>query len=133
MRARDVMTRAVATTTPETTVEKVSQMLINLRISGVPVLDRNGQLVGIVTEGDLLRRVETGTERQRSRWSELFSANSRLAEEYIKSHARRVEDIMTWEVVSVEELATLGEIAELMDTKRIKRVPVVHNLSLIHI
>ena len=57
MRARDVMTRAVATTTPETTVEKVAKLLINLRISGVPVLDRNGQLVGIVTEGDLLRRV----------------------------------------------------------------------------
>ena len=133
MRARDVMTRAVATTTPETTVEKVSQMLINLRISGVPVLDRNGQLVGIVTEGDLLRRVETGTERQRSRWSELFSANSRLAEEYIKSHARRVEDIMTREVVSVAELASLGEIAELMETKRIKRVPVVHNGKIVGI
>ena len=133
MRARDVMTRAVATTTPETTVEKVSQMLINLRISGVPVLDRNGQLVGIVTEGDLLRRVETGTERRRSRWSELFSANSRLAEEYIKSHARRVEDIMTREVVSVEELASLGEIAELMETKRIKRVPVVHNGKIVGI
>ena len=133
MRARDVMTRAVATTTPETTVEKVSKMLINLRISGVPVLDRNGQLVGIVTEGDLLRRVETGTERRRSRWSELFSANSRLAEEYIKSHARRVEDIMTREVVSVEELASLGEIAELMATKRIKRVPVVHNGKIVGI
>ena len=61
MRARDVMTRAVATTTLETTVEKVVKLLINLRISGIPVLDRNGQLVGIVTEGDLLRRVETGT------------------------------------------------------------------------
>ena len=133
MRARDVMTRAVATTTPETTVEKVSKLLINLRISGVPVLDRNGQLVGIVTEGDLLRRVETGTERQRSRWSELFSANSRLAEEYIKSHARRVEDIMTREVVSVAELASLGEIAELMETKRIKRVPVVHNGKIVGI
>jgi CBS domain-containing protein len=133
MRARDVMTRAVATTTPETTVEKVAKLMVNLRISGVPVLDRNGQLVGIVTEGDLLRRAETGTERQRSRWSELFSANSRLAEEYVKSHARRVEDIMTREVVSVEELASLGEIAELMETKRIKRVPVVHNGKIVGI
>src|SRR5246127_3866783 len=133
MRARDVMVRAVATTTPETTVEKVARLMINLRISGVPVRDRNGQLVGIVTEGDLLRRVETGTERQRSRWSELFSANSGLAEEYIKSHARRVEDIMTREVVSVEELASLGEIAELMETKRIKRVPVVHDGKIVGI
>src|SRR5215472_14094207 len=133
MRARDVMVRAVATTTPETTVEKVARLMINLRISGVPVLDKNGQLAGIVTEGDMLRRAETGTERQRSRWSEWFSANSRLAAEYIKSHARRVEDIMTREVVSVEELASLGEIADLMETKRIKRVPVVHNGKIVGI
>src|SRR6516164_1638609 len=129
MRARDVMVQAVATTTPETTVEKVARLMINLRISGVPVLDRNGQLAGIVTEGDLLRRAETGTERQRSRWSRWFSANSRLAAEYIKSHARRVEDIMTREVVSVGEMASLDEIAQLMETKRITRVPVVHHAS----
>ena len=133
MRARDVMVRAVATTTPETTVEKVARLMINLRISGVPVLDKNGQLVGIVTEGDLLRRTETGTERRRSRWSQWFSANSRLAAEYIKSHARRVEDIMTPEVVSVGELATLAEIAELMETKQIKRVPVVHDAKIVGI
>jgi CBS domain-containing protein len=133
MRARDVMVRAVATTTPETTVEKVAGLMINLRISGVPVLDRNGQLVGIVTEGDLLRRAETGTERQRSRWSEWFSANSRLAAEYIKSHARRVEDVMTREVVTVGELADLGEIAELMETRHIKRVPVLHDGKIVGI
>lgn len=133
MRARDVMVRAVATTTPETTVEKVARLMINLRISGVPVLDRNGRLVGIVTEGDLLRRAESGTERPRSCWSEWFSANSRLAAEYVKSHARRVEDVMTREVVSVGELATLGEIAELMETRRIKRVPVVHDGKIVGI
>jgi len=133
MRARDVMVRAVATTTAETAVETVARLMINLRISGVPVLDRNGLLVGIVTEGDLLRRAETGTERQRSRWSGWFSANSRLAAEYIKSHARRVEDIMTREVVSVGELVSLGEIAELMETKRIKRVPVVHDGKIVGI
>jgi CBS domain-containing protein len=127
------MVKAVATTTPETTVKAVARLMINLRISGVPILDRNGQLVGIVTEGDLLRRAETGTERRRSRWSEWFSANSRLAAEYIKSHARRVEDIMTREVISVGELATLGEIAELMETKRVKRVPVVRDGKIVGI
>jgi CBS domain-containing protein len=127
------MVRAVATTTPETTVEEASRLMINLRISGIPVLDRSGQLVGIITEGDLLRRAETGTARRRSRWSEWFSPNSRLAEQYVKSHARRVEDIMTREVVSVEELASLAEIAELMETKRIKRVPVVHNGKIVGI
>ena len=133
MRARDVMVRTVATTTPETTVEEVARLMINLRISGVPVLDRNGHLVGIVTEGDLLRRAETGTERRRSGWSEWFWSKSGLAADYVKSHARRVEDVMTREVVSVGKLATLGEVAELIETKRIKRVPVVHNGKIVGI
>ena len=133
MRARDVMYRAVATTTPEATVEDVARLMINLRVSGVPVLDKNGQLVGIITEGDLLRRAETGTGRRRSPWSKWFSANSLMAAEYIKSHARRVEDVMTREVVSVGELASLGEIAELMETRRIKRVPVVQNGKIVGI
>jgi len=133
MRARDVMVRAVATATPETTVEALARLMINLRLSGVPVMDRDGRLVGIVTEGDLLRRVETGTERHRPRWSEPFSSNSRLAAEYVKSHAKRVADIMTREVFSVEETATLGEIADLLETKQIKRVPVVHDGKIVGI
>jgi len=133
MRARDVMVRAVATTTPDATVETVARLMINLRISGVPVLDRNGQLVGIVTEGDLLRRVETGTEHRRSRWSDWFSGNARLAAEYVKAHARRVEDVMTRKVVTIEELAGLDEIAELMESNGIKRVPVVHDGKIVGI
>jgi CBS domain-containing protein len=133
MRARDVMVRAVVTTSPDTTVEGLARLMINLRISGVPVMDRDGRLVGIVTEGDLLRRVETGTEPQRSHWSETFSSNSQLAAEYVKSHAKRVADIMTREVFSVEELATLGEIADLLETKHIKRLPVVHDGKIVGI
>jgi len=127
MRASDVMSRSVVTTTPNTTVEDIAKLMINHRISGVPVVDRDGRLVGIVTEGDLLRRAETGTERRRSRWREWFAPNSRLAAEYIKSHGKRVEDIMTRDVVAVGEMATLGEIADLLETRRIKRVPVVHD------
>ena len=133
MRARDVMVRAVVTTSSDTTVEQLARLMINLRISGVPVMDRDGRLVGIVTEGDLLHRVETGTERHRPRWSEPFSSSSRLAAAYIKSHAKRVADIMTREVFSVEELATLGEIADLLETKHIKRVPVVHDGKIVGI
>jgi CBS domain-containing protein len=133
MRAKDVMVRAVATTTPDATIETVAKLMINLRISGVPVLDRNGQLVGIVTEGDLLRRVETGTERRLSRWSEWFSANAQMAAEYVKSHARRVEDVMTRQVVTVGELEDLDEIAELMESNGIKRVPVVHDGKIVGI
>ena len=116
MRAIDVMARNVVTATPQTTVQDAAKLMINHRISGLPIVDGDGQLVGIVTEGDLLRRAETGTERQRSGWSEWFSPNSRLAAEYIKSHARRVAEIMSHDVVSVTELASLGEIADLMET-----------------
>jgi CBS domain-containing protein len=127
------MVRAVVTASPETTVDALAKLMINLRISGVPVLDKDGQLVGVVSEGDLLRRVETGTERHRPRWSEPFSSNSRLAAEYVKSHAKRVADIMTPEVFSVEEMATLGEIADLLEAKKIKRVPVVHDGKIVGI
>jgi CBS domain-containing protein len=133
MRAIDVMARDVVTATPEMTVQAVAQLMINHRISGIPIVDADRQLLGIVTEGDLLRRVETGTERQRSRWSEWFSPNSRLAAEYTKSHARRVADAMAGEVTSVGEFATLSEIADLMEVRRIKRVPVLRDGKLIGI
>jgi CBS domain-containing protein len=133
MRAIDVMARHVVTATPEMTVPEIAKLMINNRISGLPILDGDRQLVGIVTEGDLLRRAETRTERQRSSWSEWFSPNSRLAAEYIKSHARRVADVMSRDVVSVTELASLGEIADLMETKRIKRVPILHDGKLVGI
>jgi CBS domain-containing protein len=120
-----VMTRSVVTVTQDATIVDAAKLMISHRISGVPVVDREGRLVGIATEGDLLRRAETGTERHRSVWNGWFSPHSRLAADYIKSHARRVADIMTRELVSVGELATLGRIADLLETKRIKRVPVV--------
>ena len=127
MRASDVMVRAVVTVSQDTTVEALARLMINLRIGGVPVLEKDGVLVGIVSEGDLLRRVEIETERHRPRWSEQFSSNSQRATEYIKSHARRVRDIMTREVFTVDAAATLGEIADLLEARKIKRVPVVHD------
>jgi CBS domain-containing protein len=127
------MVRDVVTATPEMAVQDVAQLMINHRVSGIPVVDGDRQLVGIITEGDLLRRVETDTLRQHTGWSEWFSPNSRLAAEYIRSHARRVADVMTREVTSVGEFATLGEIADLMETRRIKRVPVVHDGKLVGI
>jgi CBS-domain-containing membrane protein len=133
MRAIDVMVKDIVTAVPETTVRDVARLMINHRISGIPIVNAARQLLGIVTEGDLLRRAETGTERQHSRWAEWLSPGSRLAAEYVKAHARRVADIMTPKVASVDELATLGEIAELMETQRIKRVPVLHDGKLVGI
>jgi CBS domain-containing protein len=127
------MTSRVVTVTPQTTVQDAAKLMINNRVSGIPIIDEDRRLVGIVTEGDFQRRAETGTERERSRWSEWFSPNSRLAAEYIKSHARRVADVMSRNVVSVTELATLGEIADLMETRHVKRVPVLHDGKLVGI
>src|SRR6516165_8741414 len=118
MRATDVMSTPVVAAGPRITVQHVARMMINHRVSGIPIIDEDGQLIGIITEGDLLRRVETGTERQRSRWSEWFLPNSRLAADYVKSHAPRVADIMTRDVVTVDEFAPLGEIADLIDQAR---------------
>jgi CBS-domain-containing membrane protein len=126
MRARDVMARTVVTVTPETTVEEAAQLMINHRISGIPVVDGDRGLVGIVTEGDLLRRAETGTER-RPRGSGWFSLKSRLAAEYVKTHAKRVGDVMTPDVFTVDELTSLADIADLLESKQIKRVPVIHD------
>jgi CBS domain-containing protein len=127
MRARDVMARTVVTVTPEATVEQVAQLMINHHISGIPVMDDELGLVGIVTEGDLLRRVEAGTEGEHSGSGRWFWPKSRLAAEYVKAHAQRVGDIMTRDVVIVDELASLVEIADLMETKHIKRVLVMHD------
>ena len=133
MKATDVMSTPVIAAGPQITVQHVARMMINHRVSGIPIIEEDGRLIGIITEGDLLRRAETGTERQRSRWSERFLPNSRLAADYVESHARRVTDIMTRDVVTVDECATLGEIADLMEQHRIKRVPVVHDGKLVGI
>lgn len=126
MRAMDVMTTEVITVSPDTSVPELARLLAERGISGAPVVE-NGRLVGIVSEGDLLHRAETGTERRterrRRRWFD--DASSDLARDYVKSHGRTVRDIMTREVVAVDETTELAEIASLLETKRIKRVPVL--------
>lgn len=131
MRAADVMTTNVITVAPNASVQDVAALLANNGISGVPVVDANNALVGVVSEGDLLHRTETGTarrvERKRSRWFDTFAGDRDLARDYVKSHSRTVRDIMTPDVIAVSETTELDEIANLLETKRIKRVPVVRD------
>jgi CBS domain-containing protein len=127
MRAADVMTTFVVSVTPETTVGEAARVMVDRRISGLPVIDAGGKLVGIVSEGDLLRRAELQTERKRPRWLELFSANSQLASEYVKTHGRHVRDVMTTEIVTATEGMSLVEIADLLERRGVKRVPVVRD------
>jgi CBS domain-containing protein len=133
MNVADVMTKGVISITPESSVTKAARMMLLYEISGLPVIDGSGKLVGIVTEGDFLRRAELGTERHRKRWVELLVDIGPLAEEYAHSHGRKVEEVMTRDVVTVTEDASLEEVARLMERHRIKRVPVLRNAQVIGI
>jgi CBS domain-containing protein len=128
MKAKDIMTTQVISVAPEVTVREIASQLLTARISAVPVVDADGRLVGIVSEGDLLHRVEAGTaERPRPWWLNILADPEGLAAEYVKSHGRRARDVMTANVVSVTEETPVAEIAELLETRRIKRVPVLRD------
>jgi CBS domain-containing protein len=124
MRAKDLMTKDVITVRADTAIKDVAQILLSHRISAVPVTDENERLIGIVSEGDLLRRTETGTERPSSWWLDLIATPEQRADDYVKSHATHVRDVMTTKVATVEEDTEVSRIATLLEEKRIKRVPV---------
>jgi CBS domain-containing protein len=125
MKARDVMVSPVITVGESETVRDVARLLIEKRISAVPVVDRSGKLVGIVTESDLMRRAEVGTERPTSWWLSLISGDRAIAAEYVKSHAVKIKDVMTGDVETADPDTPLYEIADLFEEKHIKRVPIV--------
>lgn len=133
MKARDVMTTNVITVEPNTDVRDIARRLVENRISAVPVVDRDGRIVGIVSEGDLMRRAESETERQPSWWLSLLLLPEQKAINYVKTHGRRAGDVMTRRVISVGDDASLEHIAEILERHRIKRVPVVHGDKLVGI
>jgi len=133
MKVSDIMTHPVITATSETTVGEAAALMLDRRISGLPVVDAAGAVVGIVTEGDLLRRAETGTERRRARWLEFLITPGRLASEYAQAHGRRVGEVMTDTVLSVAPEDPVTDIVALMERRRIKRVPVVDRGRLVGI
>jgi CBS domain-containing protein len=133
MKASDIMTPQPISVTPETMIAEVAGLMLQHHISGLPVTNAKGQLVGVVTEGDLLRRVETGTQRSRPRWLEFLLGPGRLAADYVETHARKVGEVMTGEVVSVAPGDALESVVQLMEKHHIKRVPVVDGGSLVGI
>lgn len=127
MKARDVMVTSVITAKPDTSIQEVARTFVDRHISGVPVLDDEGRLVGIVSEGDLLHRSEAGTERKRSWWLHWLTRRETLAGDYVKEHAHHVADVMSRDVITVSPETPLREIARMLEKNRIKRVPVVEN------
>jgi len=133
MKAGDIMTGRVITISPDATVLAAIDLMTKNHISGLPVVDRSGVLVGMVTEGDFLRRAETGTAPKRPRWLEFLVGPGRLAEEYVETHARRVGEMMTLDPITITEDTSLDEIVHVMERRRIKRVPVMRGTQVVGI
>jgi CBS-domain-containing membrane protein len=133
MKAHDVMVSPVITTKPTSSVKEVAKLLLERRISAVPVVDDDGKIVGIVSEGDLMRRSDAETDRQHSWWLRLLPTDEALAAEYAKAHARKVADVMTRKVVTATPDTPLREIARLLEKHSIKRLPIARNGDLVGI
>lgn len=133
MKAVDVMQREVVTATPEMPIDDAVHLMIGHRISALPVLDSAGQLVGILSEADLLRRTELGTAQLSPTWRAWLVGPGREAHDYVLSHARLVREVMTVPVISVTPQTPLSEVVALMESRRIRRVPVLEDDRLVGI
>lgn len=133
MQAADVMTREVISIHPRTEVREIVELMLSNRISALPVVDDSGRVIGMVSEGDLMRRTENRTERRDSWWlKDLFTPRND-PQEYIRSHGKRAEDIMTRSPITISEDTPLYKIAQTLEEKHIKRVPVVKDGKLVGI
>src|SRR6516164_1670190 len=133
MQVKDVMTRNVISITADEPILKAARLMLQNRISGLPVVDKDGALIGMVTEADFLRRSEIGTARRRPRWLEFVIGPGRLATEYVHAAGRKVSDIMTPDPCTVVPETSLEQIVDVMERRRIKRLPVVEDGKLIGI
>jgi CBS-domain-containing membrane protein len=135
MRALDIMTPSVVTATPDMTIHDAARLFVDHRISGMPVVDEKGQVVGIVSQGDLLHRVENGTGHGKRKWwlDLLLSSPREQAARYVKEHGHRVGDVMCDQVISIPEDMPLQDIADLMERRHLKRVPVLKDGRLVGI
>lgn len=127
----DVMTRNVISVAPDATVEDAVRLMLARNISGLFVVDQAGDLAGVVTEGDLLRRDEIGTERHRSWWLRLLASPARQAADFVHAHGRHVRDVMTEDVISVAHDAPLEAVVATMEKNRIKRLPVTRDARVV--
>jgi CBS domain-containing protein len=124
MRVKDVMTPKVISVGADETVVNAARLMLRHQISGLPVIDKEGELVGIVTEGDFLRRGELGTQRRRSKWLEFVLGPGKLAQEYVQASSKKVEDVMTPDPRTIGEDESLETVVDMMERHRIKRIPV---------
>ena len=133
MKAQDVMVRNVLTVGPDTSVADAVAMLVKHDISALPVVNPDGSLIGILSEADLLEREELGAEHHYPWWIESLMPASKLAERFAKAHGKRVSEVMSTNVIFASEDTPVSEIAALLETHRIKRVPIINDGKIVGI
>ena len=133
MLVKDVMTQNVICVQANEPLVKAARLMLQNRVSGLPVVDQNNGIVGIVTEGDFLRRSEIGTQRRRPKWIEFLLGPGRLADEYVRASGRKVEEVMTADPCTIGEDDSLEKVVELMERRRVKRLPVTRGKKLVGI
>lgn len=133
MRAHQIMTHNVVTVAPQTPITEAAEIMLQHHVSGLPVVNETGKLVGVISEGDFLRRAEIGTQRKRDRWLQWFVSPGRLADEFVHERGRKVGELMTSEPITVTEDTRLGDLVALMEKHQIKRLPVLRGDKLVGI
>ncbi|WSH65128.1 CBS domain-containing protein [Rhizobium ruizarguesonis] len=133
MLVQAIMTSAPITVTASSSVAEAAKLMLDNKISGLPVVDASGALVGIVSEGDFLRRSELNTERKRSWLLDWLTSPGKIADEYVRAHGRRVEEVMTVPVSAIAPTASISDAVRLMERQDIKRLPVVADGRLVGI
>ncbi len=133
MHAFDIMTSPVITAGPNATILEIVRLMLENRISALPIINREGMLIGLVSEGDLIRRSEIGARDYKSWWLSAIGGSITLAEEFVKSHGIKASEIMTEDVITVGPDTRIWEIASTLERKKIKRVPVIQDRKLVGI
>src|ERR1700684_238171 len=133
MRAHQIMTRQVITVSADAPIVDAANMMLDKHISGLPVVDEAGMLIGIVSQGDFIRRAEIGTQRKRGRWLKVLLGPGKAASDFVREQGRKVGEIMTLDPFTVTEDAALSDIVQLMEHHHVKRLPVVRGDQLVWI
>lgn len=125
MRAHQIMTRPVITVTPDTTIVEAANIMLRKHVSGLPVVDAASKLVGMLSEGDFIRRSEIGTQRKRGRWLRFILGPGKSASDFVHEHGRKISEVMTRSPLTIADDTALAEIVELMEKNNVKRLPVI--------
>lgn len=133
MRAHQIMTRQVLSVGPDTPVLEAANTMLQQHISGLPVVDKSGKLVGIVSEGDFIRRSEIGTGRKRGRWLQFLVGPGKSASEFVHEQGRKVSEVMTPEPYTITEDTPLEDIVQIMEKRNVKRLPVLRGDTVVGI